>query len=187
MPRSMGKVGRGWRGGSAGFEGTAYPRAIVRIVLVLEADNVEAAGTPGMVRVSCQEFGGGTQEPLLLGNADRSDGIRTLGSGTRADFDENQHLVVQHDKVDFAMTAVEVARHELQSGGLELGQCGVLACGASALAFRRTAAGVQCVGTPRLSVPVTGAAIPLLNCTQIGVRCTLPCASTLSCPVAPAT
>src|SRR6185437_10929957 len=100
-------------------------------------------------------------------------------------FREYQCRAVAHDQVELSEAGAVVAFDQFQAGAFHVLEGELLEARADRArlhGWMGGAASAGCVSSPA----ATGRATPPWNCTQIGVRCTWPNASIVSCPVAPA-
>ena len=97
------------------FEGAAQPHHFIW----LQGHHVEAAGRfgamPMLAGQARQKKMGGMAQAALFGRTDAGGGTAVPAGAARPDFDEDQHVAITHDQIDFAHGAMQVASEQLQA------------------------------------------------------------------------
>jgi hypothetical protein len=115
----------------SGTESVANPfDGPVPVYVGIDAYHVETRRVGDESRSGHQEHFGGPHQLALFAPVDSQGGTRECTGGSIPNLDEYQAIVIQHDQVDFAMTAAIIAFDRLQSPGLQV-STGKLLDGAS--------------------------------------------------------
>src|SRR5690348_2546363 len=168
------------------FECRALPIAARRVGIAVERYHIEPARHRSESRMRLQETLRGAHEFLAFGGADRRRTAAESCMAPVANFHEHQGVAVAHHQVELSEAGAIVAFDPFQPRAFQAIQRALLDPGADrngghGSVGSGTSAG--CVSSPA----ATGRATPPWNSTQIGVRCTWPKASIVSCPEAPGT
>src|SRR5690348_2364440 len=168
------------------FECGALPVTARRAGIAVERYHIEPARHRSELRMRLQETLRGAHEFFALGGADRSRAAAETCVAPVAYFHEHQRVAVAHHEVEFTETGAVVGFDTFQARAFQTIQRALLEAGADRNGGHGSVgAGISagCVSSPA----ATGRATPPWNSTQIGVRCTWPKASIVSCPEAPGT
>jgi hypothetical protein len=86
----------------------------------IDAYHVETRRVGDESRSGHQKHFGGPNELALLAPVDSQGSARECTGGSKPNLDEYQAIVIQHDKVDFAMAAAIIALDRLESPVLQV-------------------------------------------------------------------
>lgn len=104
---------------------------------MLKGNDIKAAVAALKLRMMVEKSPGACNDFLLFGEGDAAKGTTKCRVSTQADFDEQQAMLMQHDKVNFAPIAAVVAANQLTAPLLKVAAGGQLALSADLLPVRR--------------------------------------------------
>ena len=104
---------------------------------MLEGNDIKAAVAALKLRMMVEKSPGACNDFLLFGVGDAAKGATICDVAAQTDLDEQQAMLMQHDKVDFAPIAVVVAANQLAAPLLEVATGGQFALSADLLPVRR--------------------------------------------------
>lgn len=104
---------------------------------MLQGNHIKAAVAALKLRMMVEKSPGACNDFLLLGKGDAAKGAAKGCVATQAHLDEQQAMLMQHDKVDFASIAAVITAHQLTAQLLQVAAGGQFSLSADLLPARR--------------------------------------------------